>query len=191
MRHIQPRAGKHGNLIPEFERCVHEAQPDWFLMENVRDAPIPGVLGFHVHDQLLRDVWIGGETLRMRRFSFGTRDRSSLRVEQVALHTLEPEVSALAGGAGRTVPVKLQRDGAGGHVPKKRYGNSGKRTTLGRGGSSRNKLALQLRQQGLPDDFLTEAPFTAAGKCAAVGNGVPLPMGRAVARAVKEALERG
>src|SRR5262245_63772419 len=28
-------APRFGNLIPEFERCVGEAQPDWFLMENV------------------------------------------------------------------------------------------------------------------------------------------------------------
>lgn len=35
MRHLNPHAGKkHGNLIPEFERCVFEAQPEWFLMEN-------------------------------------------------------------------------------------------------------------------------------------------------------------
>src|SRR2546430_5458831 len=25
------------NLIPEFERCIAEAQPAWFLMENVPD----------------------------------------------------------------------------------------------------------------------------------------------------------
>ena len=37
---------KFGNLIPEFERCVQEAQPRWFLMENVRDAPLPLVSGY-------------------------------------------------------------------------------------------------------------------------------------------------
>ena len=29
------------NLIPEFERCVIEAEPIWFLMENVLSAPSP------------------------------------------------------------------------------------------------------------------------------------------------------
>lgn len=185
MRHINKNAGKkHGNLIPEFERCVAEARPDWFVMENVRDAPIPSVEGYQVHEQMLRDVWVGGETLRYRRISFGSADGLRLNVEQVALHTQEPEVSALAGGGAREVPVKLQRDGKGGHVEKKRYGNSGRRSVLGYEGNSGRKLEIMLRQQGLPDDFLSEAPFTAAGKARAVGNGVPLPMGRAVARAV-------
>src|ERR1035441_6158021 len=34
-------APAHGDLIPEFERCIRETTPDWFLMENVRQAPIP------------------------------------------------------------------------------------------------------------------------------------------------------
>jgi DNA (cytosine-5)-methyltransferase 1 len=37
---------KFGNLIPEFERCVLEAQPAWFLMENVRAAPEAVVTGY-------------------------------------------------------------------------------------------------------------------------------------------------
>jgi DNA (cytosine-5)-methyltransferase 1 len=45
-----------------------------------------------------------------------------------------------------------------------------------------------LPAQGLPPDFLEDAPFTLEGKIRVVGNGVPLPMGRAVAEAVKRAL---
>ncbi len=52
----------------------------------------------------------------------------------------------------------------------------------------RYKLADALRLQGLPEDFLRDAPFTAEGKLKAVANGVPLPMGCAIARAVIEAL---
>ena len=29
------------DLIPEFARCVVEARPDWYLMENVPAAPLP------------------------------------------------------------------------------------------------------------------------------------------------------
>jgi DNA (cytosine-5)-methyltransferase 1 len=189
MRYINPHAGKkHGNLIPEFERVVAESQPAWFLMENVRDAPVPTVPGFHVHSQFLKDLWVGGETMRLRRISLGTRTGHRLNVETLALHISDPEVSALAGGGGRTVPVALQRDGHGGHKPKKRYGNSGARTALGRGGSVELRLKEQLRLQGLPPDFLSEAPFTASAKCKAIGNGVPLAMGRAVARAVRNAI---
>jgi DNA (cytosine-5)-methyltransferase 1 len=192
MRYINPLAGaKTGNLIPEFERVILEAEPAWFLMENVRDAPVPRVEDYFVESELIRDVWVGGATLRMRRFSFGllhADEGRNFAIEQVALHTQEPEVSALAGGGAREVPVKLQRDGKGGHIEKKRYGNSGKRSCLGYGGNSGDGLKYRLAAQGLPEDFLQDAPFTAAGKSKAIGNGVPLPMGRAVARAVKRAL---
>jgi|ERR1043166_211157 DNA (cytosine-5)-methyltransferase 1 len=191
MRYINPLAGaKTGNLIPEFERVVEEAEVDWFLMENVRDAPTPRVTGYRTTDTLIRDVWVGGSTLRQRRFTFGfhSGNLAPFVVEQVALHTQEPEVSALAGGGAREVPVKMQRDGNGGHVVKKRYGNSGKRSCLGYGGNSGDGLQRRLAAQGLPKEFLRDAPFTAAGKSTVIGNGVPLPMGRAVARAVKRAL---
>src|ERR1041384_1576721 len=34
------------DMIPEFVRCVEEARPKWFLMENVRGAPVPAVRGY-------------------------------------------------------------------------------------------------------------------------------------------------
>jgi DNA (cytosine-5)-methyltransferase 1 len=187
MKRINPACGeKHGNLIPEFERVVSEAAPSWFVMENVRGAPLPAVAGYVVRAQLLKDVWVGGVTMRLRRISFGTRDGAALHVEQLALHMAEPEVSALAGNS-HSAPVALQRDGKGGHKPKKRRQNTGPRSALWNSGGN-GSYATKLRQQGLPADFLADAPFTASGKSHAVGNGVPLPMGRAVANAVKRAL---
>jgi DNA (cytosine-5)-methyltransferase 1 len=53
------------------------------------------------------------------------------------------------------------------------------------------ELAELAQLQGLPADFLAEAPFTIEGKCRVIGNGVPLPMGRAVAKAVQAALTEG
>jgi hypothetical protein len=47
---------------------------------------------------------------------------------------------------------------------------------------------VSLRAQGLPLDFLDDCPLTLEGKRHAIGNGVPLAMGRAVARAVRVAL---
>jgi site-specific DNA-cytosine methylase len=44
-----------------------------------------------------------------------------------------------------------------------------------------------IRLQGLPDGFLADAPFRRDGKLQAIANGVPLPMGRAIAQAVKRA----
>lgn len=194
MRHINPLAGqKHGNLIPEFERVVSEALPHWFIMENVKDAPIPSVPGYVVHEQLLRDVWVGGETQRLRRVSWGINENCSthnglcgarrLDVETLALHCPNPQVSALAGGGNRLVPVAL-----GGSGKPKRYGTSGRNTALGRGGNVEEGFKQKLALQGLPANFLEDAPFTATGKSKAVGNGVPLPMGRAIAKAVRLAM---
>jgi DNA (cytosine-5)-methyltransferase 1 len=50
------------NLIPEFERCVLEAQPRWFLMEMVPEGPLPQVLGYAVYDELIKDVWVASCT---------------------------------------------------------------------------------------------------------------------------------
>ena len=80
LRHIVEANGYQTapNLIPEFERCLAEAQPAWALMENVPDAPEPAVPGYQVSSTMLRDVWCGGETSRLRRFSFVTRDGQRL-----------------------------------------------------------------------------------------------------------------
>jgi DNA (cytosine-5)-methyltransferase 1 len=42
--------------------------------------------------------------------------------------------------------------------------------------------------QGLPRDFTEHMPFRKDAKLKAIANGVPLPMGRAIARAVKRAV---
>jgi DNA (cytosine-5)-methyltransferase 1 len=179
MKRLNPKAGeKHGNMIPEFERVVSEAQPSWFLMENVEGAPVPNVLGYVVRSELVVDVEVGGLTSRRRRFSFGTRDGERLVIERLALH-VQPEPAVLAGGGGRQAPVAL--------------GGSGKRKKTaqhkrhGPHDGPRAPLSVSLRAQGLPADFLDACPLTLEGKRHAIGNGVPLPMGRAMARAVKRA----
>lgn len=156
------------NLIPEFERCIDEAAPAWFLMENVRAAPLPLVEGYTVQSELVRDHWCGGETMRLRRFSFGhsaTRPLGRFHVQTLALHRADPECAALASGS------EWAR-------------KAGRRA----GTKSKAVLAGHLRKQGLPPDFLSDSPFTIEGKVKVVGNGVPLALGRAVARAVKAAI---
>lgn len=181
MKRLNPKAGeKHGNLIPEFERVVREAAPDWFLMENVEGAPVPDVPWYRVHAQLIRDVWVGGLTSRLRRFSFGSRGHlRQLNIEQLALHG-QPEPAVLAGGGGRSTPVAI--------------GGSGKRKKTADGvrhgphSGPRAPLSVGLRAQGLPLDFLNDCPLTMEGKRHAIGNGVPLALGRTVARAVRAAI---
>lgn len=189
MRHMNPRVGeKHGNMVPEFERCVREANPEWFLMENVEAAPIPEIPGYMVQDKLLRDVWVGGLTNRLRRFSFGskvaldgiTRRLPRFDVECLALWTPEPEHSALASGGGRPVPVAIGGSGKVKRSAKSALKNYGYKTA----GAFENHKRLQ----GLSKDF--DLPgFTVSGKIGAIGNGVPLLMGLAVARAIRVALD--
>lgn len=167
------------NLIPEFERCIDEAKPTWFLMENVEGAPTPSVKGYLTSSMLLRDVWVGGETTRLRRFSFGTFQGIALHVETLALHRTDPEHAAMASGGGRPVPIAIDGSGKVKRSAKSALKNYGYKTT--------DAFTNHLRLQGLPADF-DLPPFTVSAKVKAVGNGVPLPMGRAVANAVKVAL---
>ncbi len=121
LKRLNPLAGeKQGNLIPEFERVVSEASPAWFVMENVEGAPLPIVDGYDVHAQLIRDAWVGGETTRLRRFSFGSADGQRLYVETLALHNVGAP-AALAGGSGRETPVRL---GGGGPAEKNNIGRT-------------------------------------------------------------------
>lgn len=174
MKRRVPQAGeRHGNMIPEFERCVTAARSAWFLMENVPAAPLPIVAGYFVEDQLVRDDHLGGETTRTRRFSFGSRTRIGFWIETLALHRPDPEPAALA---------------AGGRRERARVTCSGERRRYTEGYKTEVDFKNHLRLQGLSADFLADAPFTMAAKVKAVGNGVPLAMGRAVAAAVKRAL---
>lgn len=178
MRHINPRCGNGvGNLIPEFERVVAEAAPRWFIMENVPEAPTPHIPGYSVCTTPIRDVWVGGDTNRLRHFSFGTREGVALPVNFLALHRTDPEPAVLAGGGGRRVPVAI---GGSGKIKASRRVRAGDQKTAA-------GFSTALRGQGLPSDF-DLPPFTVAAKVKAIGNGVPLPMGRAVAKAVVRAL---
>jgi DNA (cytosine-5)-methyltransferase 1 len=167
------------NRIPEFERVVSESGPRWFLMENVPDAPVPTVSGYQVRHEVCCDTWVGGETSRKRRFSFGTWGGARLNIETLALHRPDPEPAILATGGSRKRPVAI-----GGSGKPKRMMNSGRMVSAA-------YLTHALKMQGLPPDFLEDAPFTLAGKTKVVGNGVPLPMGRAVAQAVKRVIGHG
>jgi site-specific DNA-cytosine methylase len=234
---------RFGNLIPEFERCVAEAQPDWFLMENVPQAPVPSIAGYDAYPFTLDNSALLGpdgdgmglEQRRVRRITFGTRGRkapclmrwidmavfllpdatgtvSAGHMNPEALTTRKRTVTALGnqhleglskstakyrqntvvaassmnpGCTGTTKAAKERHAAVSSNVggfPKPDSGRSN-------GGKGRYKLADALRLQGLPENFLSDAPFTAEGKLKAVANEVPIQMGRALARAVIEALK--
>lgn len=68
-----------GNLIPEFERIVSAAKPIVFVMENVREAPIPHVDGYAIQDFILNAHHYGANQNRIRRFTFGYRHEGGLQ----------------------------------------------------------------------------------------------------------------
>lgn len=169
-------SSEFGNLIPEFDRCVNEARPDWFVMENVPQAPAPGVVGYAVHSFLLNNRQLGESQNRVRRWSFGRRGldrRTILHVETQIFEHPEYDYAASTGGGLRDDRPKQAK------------------RMLSHGVKSRNSEAAFLhfsKIQGLPEGFdLTS--FKSAAKCKAVCNGVPLAMGRAIANAVVKAVE--
>lgn len=176
------------NLIPEFERCITEARPNWFVMENVPEAPEPKVDGFTVRSELVRDEWVGGATNRLRRFSLGTGNGRRLPIETLALHW--PGNGTVVAGHGLAPGQRDKLRHAvvcdGRPVPVKRVKGGGEKPAAGLGVLS---IPEMCQLQGVEPDLLDRAPFTVHGKRVALGNGVPLPMGRAVAKAVVAALE--
>lgn len=154
------------DLIPEFERCVAEARPAWWVMENVPDAPVPSVRGYISQPELLRDVWVGGDTSRLRRFTFGRPDTDPepFRIEMLALHRTDPLPAVLASGGGRDRPVAI-----GGSGRPKSSGRISKARDLGY--KTRKAAAAAAAAQGLPADFLEDGPFTVAARIKMIGNG--------------------
>lgn len=161
------------NLIPEFERILDEAAPDWFVMENVPDAPPPAQA---TGSALVCDADCGGLTSRLRRFSWDGFNLSlppvtGAKAAFLAITCDAREVPVAIGGSGKP---KRRRNQTGGTAPHE-----------GSPLSSREML----RRQGFPEDMLDDCPLTEGGKRKAVGNGVPFAMGIAIARAVRHATQ--
>lgn len=133
-------------MLDEFRRIVHEARPDWWLLENVPGVPDTKIDGYSWQRVDVRASEFGLAQRRLRHIQFGSRREMIITVNRdSSTEEVEPTVMA-------TDTV----------TPWEKF----------------------CSLQGLPPDF--DLPvFTIAGKRSAVGNGVPLPMARALARAVK------
>jgi DNA (cytosine-5)-methyltransferase 1 len=164
------------NLIPEFERVVKKASPKWFLMENVKSAPIPQIKGYSTNTIQLNNRHFGAEQNRVRAFTFGIKGNQTINllkfIEQETFETIDWSPTICA---------------SGGIKPSISKNNKTRAKYLGY--KTKEALKESIRLQGLPDNFLDKAPFTLAGKHKVIGNGVPLAMGRAIAKAIKELLE--
>lgn len=163
------------DLIPEFERVVAEATPDWFVMENSIFAPEPRVPGYAVAVSVLENRLFGGEQARERRIAFGIKGSSALDlwrwIETEVFQPVRKERTVLAGEAKGGIIQNLAEKKRG--VPREQC----------------RPFPRVCELQGLPSDFLADAPFTKDGKYRVVGNGVPLMMGRAIAKAVRAAVQ--
>lgn len=152
------------NLIPEFERIVREAAPRWWLMENVPQAPLPAGASWSA---ILDAQQYGTNQRRARRFS------SNLPL--MVVPEAQPE---------DPWPPVLATEYKVGSAP----GSSSQRRA-GRKVGRRLTMREINEAMGLPPLFSTPA-LTVAMAYTVRGNGVPLPMGRALARAVIVELHR-
>ena len=201
------------DLTPEFQRVIEEAQPRWFLRENVPRAPEIKPAGYAVatflldHSTLDSGDGTGHQQMRRRRFWFGAWGDTvpELRGAIDFAWFVLPE-TALTVDAGhdkldgaKRIAARRQAVTADQRAVPVALGGSGKtkRTTLtgsGRGGpneqdrvgSARYSVDEMLDLQGLPRDIFEHSPMTVQGKRKLIGNAVPLPMAEALGRAVRE-----
>lgn len=141
-------------MLDEYRRVVMEAQPDWWLMENVERVPDVHIDGYSTQRFDLNARECGSRQHRHRHFQFGSH------------------------GDLVVIPQRLPAPGAS-HEPTC-MATEGART-------DRRSWADFCELQGLSRDF--DLPgLSIEAKYRAVGNGVPVPMGRVVARAILAAV---
>lgn len=66
-------------LLREFLRVVHEAHPEWWLLENVRNVPDVALEGYLVQRLDITDAECGGRQRRLRHIQFGSKWGDILR----------------------------------------------------------------------------------------------------------------
>ncbi len=152
------------DLIPEFRRVVLEAGPAWWVMENSPRAYSPTEIGLQNTSYCLQlnNAALGEKQNRVRCFWSNLSIHSHIEV---------PALVPPDAGSERAVSWKGSVDWKG-----------------SRGREKARTLADMLELQGFERDHLDHCPFTKDAARKAVGNGVPLPMGRAIAKAVKRAI---
>lgn len=154
------------DLIPEFLRLVSEGAPKWVVMENVRGTLAHPQIPRSWYPLILRDWDCGGATARVRAFFTWP-----FMVMAPGRRPGDPSPSVMATtwkrgkGSSRYVADKSFLPG---DLPLEEYG----------------------RLQGAPDvvERLKQHHSSKAFAVHVLGNGVPLAMGRVVARATAEAM---
>ena len=145
----RPPTGYGLQMLTEFARCVTEAQPDWWLMENVPCVPSLVIHGYSVQRFNLDARECGLNQRRNRSFQFGSRDGVPLCPNRsTQSHCRKPAATVMAKDA-------------------------------------RAKFSRLCVLQGLPGQY--DLPgLSRTAKIRAVGNGVPVPMAKVVAEAIRD-----
>lgn len=125
------------------------------------------------------DVLWGGD---VRSFHPGRMPAPGQRVRTQAVLSAREAVPVALGGSGKRKP--------GARVPAVVGSHSGSKWRPRHGHLVVYRWEEMLRLQGLPPDFLEKkfTPFTEEGRRKTVANGVPIQLGRAIAKAVRQAL---
>ena len=144
-------------MLAEFVRVVEAAQPDWWLLENVPGVPDVKIEGYNWQRLDVRASEFGLRQRRLRHVQFGTRHGMCLVLRRNPVLSAA-EVSPVAETVVRQAlqPAVMASD-------------------------SETAWGKFCALQGLPEDFDISA-FTVSAKRTAVGNGVPLPVARALAQ---------
>jgi DNA (cytosine-5)-methyltransferase 1 len=153
------------DLVPEFARVICASSPRWWVMENAPDCPPPfqGARFF-----IFNNRWLGEKQNRRRMFYSNLDLRR--HISGAPLEAIDWEHAVTSDARPVSIPI------AGGK----------RKSTADR---PRRLLGDALELQGFKRNWLDHSPFTMQAKRKMVGNGVPLPMSRAIARAVVKALE--
>lgn len=90
-------------LVWHFLRIVHEGQPEWWLMENVRNVPDVQLPGYNVQRLDVLDTDFGGKQSRLRHIQFGHKLGWIIRPLRTSSHrpvTAIPTLTTAPAGAG-------------------------------------------------------------------------------------------
>jgi len=132
-------------MLNEFKRIVQEAQPTWWLLENVPNVPNIKIDGYSYQRIDINQSWYE-DVNRLRHIQFGHKENKYIQIS-------------------RTVTVP---------------GTKNKSCALANDNRPFKEL---VKLQGLDENFDIPS-FNVQGKKRAVGNGVPLSIGRVLAKAV-------
>lgn len=142
-------------MLGEFRRAVLESEPVWWALENVPAVPDVCIAGYRVQRVPISDTEAGGAQIRTRHIQFGHRDGFIIRPDRKNDAVNRRAKSGPVPVATTTKPV-----------------------------SKWQTFSSHCRKQGIDPSTLKLPGFTKEAKFRAIGNGVPLSIGRAVAAAV-------